>query len=134
MEWQPIETAPKNEAGEMLGPTILIYYQADELPSPALGGKQTLLKKRMCGVSTSIWGRQLHLAAPCLSPPLPRQPCVDQPARRSAPSGRTPPMTNPNHTDTSRSGDLVARLRDKWDGGLVEPILDAIEAGEYRNG
>ena len=29
---------------------------------------------------------------------------------------------------------LIERLRDKWDGGLVEPILDAIEAGEYRNG
>ena len=29
---------------------------------------------------------------------------------------------------------IVAWLRDKWDGGLVEPILDAIEAGEYRNG
>ena len=38
MQWQPIETAPKNEAGEMLGPTILIYYDADGLPWPAYWG------------------------------------------------------------------------------------------------
>ena len=38
MEWQPIETAPKNPAGEMLGPTILIYYDADGLPWPAYWG------------------------------------------------------------------------------------------------
>ena len=37
-EWQPIETAPKNVAGEMLGPTILIYYEADGLPWPAYWG------------------------------------------------------------------------------------------------
>ena len=36
--WQPIETAPKNEAGEMMGPTILIYYDADELCWPAYWG------------------------------------------------------------------------------------------------
>jgi len=38
MQWQPIETAPKNEAGEMLGPTILIHYEADGLPWPAYWG------------------------------------------------------------------------------------------------
>lgn len=37
-EWQPIGTAPKNDAGEMLGPTILIWYDADELPWPAYWG------------------------------------------------------------------------------------------------
>ena len=37
-EWQPIKTAPKNDAGEMLGPTILIWYQANELPWPAYWG------------------------------------------------------------------------------------------------
>lgn len=36
--WQPIETAPKNEAGEMLGPTILIWYAEDKLPWPAYWG------------------------------------------------------------------------------------------------
>lgn len=36
--WQPIETAPKNDAGEMLGPTILIWYEADSLPWPAYWG------------------------------------------------------------------------------------------------
>lgn len=36
--WQPIETAPKNEAGEMMGPTILIFYDADGLPWPAYWG------------------------------------------------------------------------------------------------
>ena len=29
-------------------------------------------------------------------------------------------MTNPNHTDTSRSGDLVERLRGDWPEILVE--------------
>ena len=29
-------------------------------------------------------------------------------------------MTNPKHTDTSRSGDLVKRLRDDWPEILVE--------------
>lgn len=37
-DWQPISTAPKNEAGEFLGPTILIYCTADELPWPAYWG------------------------------------------------------------------------------------------------
>lgn len=37
-DWKPISTAPKNEAGEFLGPTILIYYQADGLPWPAYWG------------------------------------------------------------------------------------------------
>ena len=37
-EWQPIDTAPKNDAGEMLGPTILIWYEADSLPWPAYWG------------------------------------------------------------------------------------------------
>lgn len=37
-DWQPIATAPKNPEGEMLGPTILIFYQADGLPWPAYWG------------------------------------------------------------------------------------------------
>ena len=37
-DWKPIDTAPKNEAGEFLGPTILIYYAADGLPWPAYWG------------------------------------------------------------------------------------------------
>jgi hypothetical protein len=40
IEWQPIETAPKNEAGEFLGPTILIYYAADGLTWPAYWGPE----------------------------------------------------------------------------------------------
>lgn len=36
--WQPIETAPKNEAGEFLGPDILIYYTVNGLPWPAYWG------------------------------------------------------------------------------------------------
>lgn len=38
IKWQPIETAPKNPAGEFLGPTILIFYKADGLPWPAYWG------------------------------------------------------------------------------------------------
>ena len=37
-EWQPIETAPRNEYGEFLGPTILIFSRADDLPWPAYWG------------------------------------------------------------------------------------------------
>lgn len=37
-EWQPISTAPKNDAGEMLGPTILIWDAASDLPWPAYWG------------------------------------------------------------------------------------------------
>lgn len=36
--WKPISMAPKNQAGEMLGPTILIYNQADGLVWPAYWG------------------------------------------------------------------------------------------------
>lgn len=36
--WRTIDSAPKNEAGEFLGPTILIYYAADGLPWPAYWG------------------------------------------------------------------------------------------------
>jgi hypothetical protein len=35
MKWQPIETAPKNPAGEFHGPIILIFYAADNLTWPA---------------------------------------------------------------------------------------------------
>lgn len=35
MQWRPIDTAPKNPAGSFHGPTILVYYTADELPWPA---------------------------------------------------------------------------------------------------
>ena len=35
MNWQPIETAPKNKAGEFWGPTILVWCDADNLPWPA---------------------------------------------------------------------------------------------------
>jgi hypothetical protein len=38
MKWQPIETAPKNAAGEFFGPTILIYYVTDGLTWPAYWG------------------------------------------------------------------------------------------------
>lgn len=37
-DWQPIATAPKNPAGEMFGPTILIYYDVDGLSWPAYWG------------------------------------------------------------------------------------------------
>jgi hypothetical protein len=35
-------------------------------------------------------------------------------------SGRTPTMTNPNHTDTSRSGDLVASMKDQLESWEFE--------------
>lgn len=39
----------------------------------------------------------------------------DRPCDVCRGDGRLPPMTNPKHTDTSRSGDLVERLRgDKY--------------------
>ncbi len=38
MNWNIIDTAPKNEAGEFIGPTILIFNQADLLPWPAYWG------------------------------------------------------------------------------------------------
>lgn len=34
-EWQPIETAPKNPAGEFVGPVILVFCNADGYPWPA---------------------------------------------------------------------------------------------------
>ena len=39
MEWQPIETAPKNPEGKFWGPTILIFCTADNLPWPAYWGQ-----------------------------------------------------------------------------------------------
>ena len=37
-EWQPIETAPKNKAGEMVGPAILIYSTFDGFTWPTFWG------------------------------------------------------------------------------------------------
>ncbi len=37
-QWQPIETAPKNPAGEICGPTILVYNKHDGLTWPAFWG------------------------------------------------------------------------------------------------
>ena len=38
MEWQPIETAPKNDAGECYGPAILIWNDAAQLPFACFWG------------------------------------------------------------------------------------------------
>ena len=42
-------------------------------------------------------------------------------------------MTNPNHTDTSRSGDLVERLRDFVIAEDIDLAADRIEALEAEN-
>lgn len=36
--WQPIETAPKNPAGTFVGPVVLVWCTADNLPWPAYWG------------------------------------------------------------------------------------------------
>ena len=44
-------------------------------------------------------------------------------------------MTNPNHTDTSRSGDLVERLREddyNWHNGACLEAADRLEALEAK--
>lgn len=38
MNWQPIETAPKNPEGKFYGPVILVFYTADGYPWPAYWG------------------------------------------------------------------------------------------------
>ena len=35
MEWQPIETAPRNPEGKFYGPVILVWNSADNMPWPA---------------------------------------------------------------------------------------------------
>jgi hypothetical protein len=39
MNWQPIETAPKNPEGKFWGPTILVFCSADNFPWPAYWGQ-----------------------------------------------------------------------------------------------
>jgi len=40
MDWQPIETAPKNPAGQFTGPIILVWCTADEMVWPAYWGQR----------------------------------------------------------------------------------------------
>jgi len=49
--WQPINTAPKNEAGQMFGPTILIYYRVDDLPWPSYWGPNLSAPAEGCWLS-----------------------------------------------------------------------------------